>query len=225
LPTYSLPEQLIGGYQALAKLSADTFARVLEVVHSTPPAPFPPAFARQVAKAFGDKEDTVYQALIVGLSAETLRQADDSDPAELANDLSSAPELRVSDVRRRTLAERLVALFGATGVRLSVRASQLALSDERLFVGARGSVSVRPVFDGSRAESAPASLGGAFLIYSMQISFHQYNRDDAITLALDAEDLQKLRAELDRVEGEAKALESVLRTAGVVVFSNDGGEL
>lgn len=95
----------------------------------------------------------------------------------------------------------LQALLEADSILLAAKALDVSYDFERVFLDGRLVTSIRPIFDGGRAE-----IVGSTIVQTLRIEFIAPNGDQSnISVALDADDIAQLRDECERALTKAAA--------------------
>lgn len=106
---------------------------------------------------------------------------------------------------RKQLTEVLERLLGVKSLSVSAKAYSLQREHPYLFHDAKILCDLRPVFD---SPSDPPV--GLVIAYTLHIVFHKGAQHEDMFLALDAEDIQKLKTVIGRVEAKTSSLKLLL---------------
>ena len=117
---------------------------------------------------------------------------------------------------RREQIERVLASQGALAA--GAKAAELLLEQQLLFVTSRVVTDVRPVFD----EGAERLLGFA-TFHNLAIGCYEDGKHRTIRIAMDSDDIARLRDQLGRAQRKEKLIADNLTEAGVSVI-HTGGE-
>lgn len=143
------------------------------------------------------------------LSLCTLRDQFDSSTSEAAEDI--AREVEASEEDRQRLRDRLTLLLDLDLLNVVAKSTVLLINHQRFMREAQILTDIRPIF-GARAEDPPTA---AVLVHTLKVSYFENNEFKDFFVALDAEDVRRLRELLVRAEEKAGSLRSVLEAANV----------
>lgn len=160
----------------------------------------------QADKAIGDAIGALY----------SVRVANDVPLEEFVDrvteSMDSEPESRIPDDKREAFRENLRSVLGAEAFSLRSKVFDLQTEDERTFCCARILTDLRPVFGSSVADGPK----GMVVVHLLKLGFHRDQlHHEEIYVSLDAEDLETLRAVVERASSKAKTLKSVVPTLPV----------
>lgn len=94
------------------------------------------------------------------------------------------------------LLKNLRLVFEVESLRVKQKALSLAVSQERLFTSCRILTDIRPVY--SNAGDEPIDISAAFVFHTLKISFIEDDESKYFYISLDADDLEKLKLDVDR---------------------------
>jgi len=148
-----------------------------------------------------------------------VRVANDVPLEEFVNDITdsmdSEPESRVPDDEREIFRKNLHLVLGAEAFSLRSKVIDLQTDDERTFCCTRILTDLRPVFGPNVADGPKAMV----IVHLLKLGFHRSGprrHHEEIYVSLDAEDLETLRAVVERASSKAKTLKSVVPTLPVL---------
>jgi hypothetical protein len=127
-----------------------------------------------------------------------------------AMDAEGIPELRLGS-DRAVFQDRMRALLSVEPLEVLAKAYALQREHEKIFCDARIFTDLRPVF-GARTDD-PAI--GAFVAHTLKIVYHVAGGHRELYCALDAEDLAKLKAVVERAISKANSLARLLETKDI----------
>ena len=104
----------------------------------------------------------------------------------------------------------LAPMLSLKTVSLSSKVQRLRLEYPNTFHDAMVLTDIRPIFD--KVEDRP--VGGA-ITHTLKIEYHEVGEHKQFYVALDAEDLQKMKKILQRAEAKESSLKSLLNDASV----------
>ncbi len=126
---------------------------------------------------------------------------------------SDRTDLKISEESEIAFSSHLKRLLSVESLTLSAKALGLRNDYQRSYCDIRILTDIRPVF-GSPAEKPL----GAFVEHTLKIEYHEDGEHKEFYVALDNEDLGKIRKALDRAESKTAALKSVIRESGIPDF-------
>ena len=173
-------------------------------------------FAEQLAKTVTRLPSSeIRQLLGVVLGMYQARGASDMSPLDFAEEICKVIEESKSDVlkipaeRREDVRQRLAKLLGyENSLGVTSKALDVMTEHERILCGARIVTDIRPVF--GRPTDKPTA---AVIVHNLKISYHQDDEHREFYVALDTEDVVRLRTLLERAEMKAQSLEALLQRA------------
>jgi len=158
----------------------------------------------------------IAETLVVLYGAKSVK---DISVEEFADNVCDAMEeldsenLKLPHVERDRFKRKLVTLMGANVFGIASKIVDLRTDDERVFCQARILTDLRPVF-GSRIDEGPQ---GMIVVHLLKLGFHSGSeKHQEFYVSLDSDDLQTLRALLDRAEAKARSLKASL--GGIRLF-------
>jgi len=211
MPTIEIPKEELPKLKTLTELSEGNFDSFVSSLRLVKPALTIARFSNELANishVFGREElITILRTIFAlywlkertGLRPDAL--ADEIVTASKRADPEQFPEERESSLRNRLSV--LLALDNSLGV--TAKAMDAMTEHERIFRDARILSDLRPIFTGE-GTTTPAAV----IIHNLQISFHINGQHQEIYVALDTNDLGKLREVVDRAERKTNALEGVI---------------
>jgi hypothetical protein len=134
-----------------------------------------------------------------------------------AMDKSDAQELKLSEENRDHFKNLLTALLKTEALVYASKAVSVLRDNERMFCNARILTDIRPIF-GSRVEVPPKA---AVIVQMLNITYHQGEDLKEFYVGLDTDDVETLRAVLERADLKAKSLRSVFEAARLKDLTSD----
>ena len=104
--------------------------------------------------------------------------------------------------------------MGARAIAITVKALDLAVSDEKVLLRPRVVTDVRPVFPVGD-EGADARPDAVLVKHSLRLEYLQGNDSRTFVVSLDSVDVTRLREALDRAEHKARSLSGMIERAGI----------
>lgn len=122
---------------------------------------------------------------------------------------TSADDLRLAEGEEEGFKDKLSKLLSVKVLDVSARAATVRGEYPKTFCDAKFLTDIRPVF----AETIGDPIG-AVISHNLKISYHEDGLKE-FYVVLDAEDLRKLKAALEKAESKAAVLKSTLAKSGV----------
>lgn len=214
MPSIKIPEEAISDLRIIAEIDDALFASLLSVFRETAPTlrrrQFEDAVATKVAHVSRADLHAVLTTVFFlyslrergNFSAETISEAV----------IASLSEDRTQDfspehvTRLQAHLQALLSLDKSLGV--TAKALDVLTEHEKTFCKARILSDIRPVFSVNTKEAS-----AAVIVHNLQLGFHKNGEHEDIYIALDTEDVQKLREVLERAEEKAVALKALVTKA------------
>jgi hypothetical protein len=126
-------------------------------------------------------------------------------------DETKVDALKLKPERRDIFKQRITRLLApSSSLAITARAVDVLTEHERIFTSARIITDIRSVFsDPSEKPSA------AFIVHMLNIHYRQGREKKEFFVALDSDDIAKLKEVLDRAEKKAKSLATLLDASGI----------
>lgn len=137
---------------------------------------------------------------------------------DVVRDILSSKDLAAPEDRYEHLYRYLVDVFSIEALEITTKAVNVNIDHEHTFGNARILTDVRPVFRGASAETEAQTPAGALIVHTLKLSYYQNGQLEDFYIALDTDDVNRLRDVLDRADSKARGLESMLSAAGVPYF-------
>jgi hypothetical protein len=215
-----IPDRYKPGMSLLASLSDESFLEVFNALQHAPPASrdhreLSACIAPEI-KTRGTKELT--QLLDTLTSLYRLRGRMNLAPEKLAEDVYAASSTdentKVQGDRASLFKERLAKFVSLESLNVVfAKAKELQLEAERILCDARILTDLRPVF-GSNVGDYPSAM---IIVHTLKLGYHDSDavKHKEMFIALDSEDIVKLKDVLIRAEEKTKTLKSKLDAAGI----------
>ena len=216
-----LPEAYGDALRSLADLEPAQVDALAIALKDAEPTLRPWDFAQQIAKRVNDDgrftEEIV--RLLTGLHITKVRRNLSAD--QLIEDVRRALNAAEDDKSRQILdqwhgvAERLQRLLGVDqALSISAKALDVLFQNEHTLCTQRVITDLRPVFSAQPGDGVDAAV----IVHTLKLTYHQ---DDGQTLkdiyvAMDGQDLKRLRETLERAEAKAASLRQLMVKAGLV---------
>jgi len=145
-----------------------------------------------------------------------VRGLSDLSADDFARDLADAmnslgiPTLALTDAEREPFIKKMSALLNVESLKFIAKAVSLQRDHEHIFHDVKILTDLRPVFH--EPDQEPQEM---IVEYTLKIVFHDGNRHRELYMALDADDVSRFRAVIDRAEKKAASLTSLLESKGI----------
>jgi hypothetical protein len=221
----NIPKQQVAGLKAIAGLSPPETEAILRALsrHETPTYDdFVSAISEELKKS---REQTDEIARIV-MSLSTLR-ADVGDLLpEFIADLSKSmagsgyADLHLDPASQEKFRANITRLLGHEPLNIAAKILYLRSNYEHVFCRARVITDARPIYREDRA-AAPAA---AIITHILALHYHEGDQLKEIHVAMDDEDVAKLKSLLERAQTKQKSLATALRDAKLAVITKSKEE-
>jgi hypothetical protein len=216
----SIPKSDLPVLKAVSELGEKEFKSLLSAMHDTKAALSKGRFISSIAeKAKTIEQSKILSVFRVVFILYAMKDKTGASAKELAQKVaesystSQSKESRPSPEKVDALKIRLSQLLSHDKtVAVTAKAFDVMTEHEHVFCNARIISDIRPVF----AESI-SSAAAAVIIHNLQIGFHDSGSGEhkQFYVALDTNDIQSLKALVERAEKKTLALEAILKTAKV----------
>jgi hypothetical protein len=207
-------------FKRLAALDDAAFDRLAAAVEAASPSLGPHRLWHDVADRAGLDFEMVDTLLDGVLSATAIGARDGLSPVE------TAQSLRIEDLEtpRETFESRVARLMSSRAVGITVKALDLAVSDEKVLLRARIITDVRPVFPEALEPAENPRPDSVLVKHSLRMEYLQSNESRTFVVSLDSVDVTRLRDALDRAERKAGGLSELIAHAGVEELHVERGD-
>jgi len=215
----TIPERFRDGLAAIAVLDDDSFAEVYEALKSVSvetlgQQELANTVANEVRRISAEDTRKIVDVLA---SLYQLRSRGIVSAEKVASDLYDALKREQSPLLKEQYAadiqNRLTELLSLESLSsVAARAKELQMDVERVFCEARILTDLRPIF-GTQVGEPKAMM----IIHTLKLGYHDgaTGKHEELFVALDNDDIQKLKRVLERAEKKTKSLISTLQTAGI----------
>ena len=218
----TIPANFQPGLKAIAEISEESFDELLEfLARITPPIDLrlqtlSSLALRQIRSVSGAELRKIIRTLVALYS---VRASSDASLEDFVGDVARAMERAArEDAEPNPYAgtqfkDRLLRLLGFPALDAASKALYLQAEHERTFCDAKILTDARPVYLGAPTDSPQSAV----VTHTLRLAFHEHESGGlkAIYIALDGDDINKLRDLLDRAQQKAKSLRALLEKAGV----------
>jgi len=221
MSSISVPLPYQSGVLALLRVPEDQYRHLLSALKEAKPSLFVRGLVSQVApKVDGIKSRDVrdiFESLVAMYAVHARHSISTSDFAEgisaSVDDFEEAEKAGIPVQDKARLAQRLTELLeiekplGTTS-----KANDVLIEHEHSFCSARILTDVRPIFPADLT----TALSEAVIVHNLKITYHQDGKHKEFFVAMDSEDIQELKATIERAELKDKSAKSMLGAADVL---------
>jgi hypothetical protein len=125
--------------------------------------------------------------------------------------ISSGDEVKLLTAQAKPLEGRLTKLLGLKTIDLSAKAMSVLFEQQRTFQAARILTDIRPVFNHDATELPTAAV----LIHTLRIEYLEDEESKEFFVAMDKNDIQKLRDVLERANQKESSIKEVLSKSSI----------
>lgn len=221
MPALTIPERYRNGIAAIGTLPETTFESIFDALRKTGQAENATALAAQVRNNAGLTGDLPLEPMITALAAmQEVRRTGHAEPDRFAADLwnalrEDAPDL-LDAVDEAVFKARISLLSTNTDIHLTSTKIRILKGEvERSFCGVRILTDARAAFSDDASKAPP----GLTIIHNLQLGYHDDgDRHREFFVALDDEDLETLKAAIERAQTKRQTLARALAKADLKVF-------
>ena len=214
MPSIKIPEEAVSDLRVIAEIDDALFASLLAVFRDTAPTlrrrQFEDAVATRVPHV---SRADLHAVLTTVFFLYSLRERGNLSPDTIAEAvIASLNEDKTHGFspenvdRLQAHLQALLSLDKSLGV--TAKALDVLTEHHKIFCKARILSDIRPVFSVNMKEAS-----AAVIIHNLQLGFHKNGEHEDVYIALDTEDVQKLREVLERAEEKAVALKALISKA------------
>ncbi len=220
-----IPNELDGPIKELIALDDATLSQLEQAIGNVSAAFYPSSFASAVASKIdydGQRIESIIRLLVTFYAVRAAGSVAIPDFAEHvveALDTKEDPSLNLSGSVRTDFKNKLVRLLRFdTTLGITSKAIDIMNQHERVYCsGTRILTDLRPIF----SEDTEQKPSAAVIIHMLKLAYHEGETTKDIFVALDSQDIQSLREQLDRAERKARGLLSVFDLAGIQNLSQE----
>ena len=212
-PELSVPEFVKRGLKALAALPEDAVKELLAVLGEERATFASTDFSRRVAsKVSGVEEQDVISIIQTLLSMYRARQDYGVSTDVVFGNLASRPdEFEVTSEQRAQIESRLPDFLNLESLTVTAKSFSILTSHERIFIKTQILTDMRPIFGDDDSGKPKAAV----IVHMLKLTYRQDEEDVDFFVAMDTEDISKLRDVLDRADKKAASLQTLLEATDV----------
>ncbi|HEX7862392.1 MAG TPA: hypothetical protein VF773_18790 [Verrucomicrobiae bacterium] len=209
MASLNIPETEFDKLKSIAELPQARYDAFLNAIREAGPAISLKQFAETIKTT--ESKDVVRKILTVLAALFSIRERESLD-AEAVSKAVVETTVKERPEHFSTLApvleSRLQALLSLDNIGITAKGTDVLTEHERTFCHARVLTDIRPIF--SPTLKAPE---GAVIVQMLQIGFRENGKHKEFYVALDTEDVVKLRKILERAEAKTLMLESFIKNS------------
>ncbi len=213
MATLRIPKYAYNGLRIILTLDDPTFELLLETVSTLPPTAYLKAVDDRIQRTAKLPEESVREIIKALLVLYNLRADSKMPVPEFALAMREAitDQKIIENVTVEQIQTRMVRLLGfEDSFGVTTKAQNVLNEYEHVLCSVRILSDVRAVF--------PEPLGtplGAAIVHNLKISYHEGTELKEFFVAMDGNDVKRLRFLLERAEQKAEHLKNVLKAATV----------
>ena len=202
---YQIPKDFITGFDVLAKLSVEDVQRIVTAIEKIPVGEGPTTFAEILSQQV--QIDNIKPLSKTVYSFGSLLNAHKGDESELIRDIvesySEVCSEELTSKQTEYLAKNIAVVFrGGDNLKLTFKAINLLLENERVYKNCRILTDIRLVFN----DDLKNVNRYAVMQHQLKIDFEENGDNYSFFFSLDNKDLKKLRDQLDRALDKGKII-------------------
>jgi hypothetical protein len=215
LTSIKIPPDQLQALRTLIGISDDQMDALLRILSEVPLSLDLEGFVNEVAPklAFVSQSEKVIQALV---ALNVTRAHSEPPVSDLVNDvLDALEEGKAGSLgdRRASAQKRLTQLLTITRLAITTKAIHLQIDHERLLASVRILTEARPVF-GTNVNAPPDAV---LITHTLKLSYYQDGKPIDFYVALDSDDILKLKEALERAQTKAVSLSKIFEAATIPV--------
>jgi len=214
----NIPEQELPTLHRLMELKQETFASVVSAVKGVKATfthrQFMEKVAEKLPKASAVDIAPIFNTVLAlywmkdrhGISSQLLAEAVSKSAVEASSD-----KLQFPPEKREILRDRLKTLLDFdSSLGVTAKAVDVMTEHANIFCDARILSDIRPVFTGS-----PETTSSALIVHNLRIAYHTNGEHKEFYVAMDANDIKRLKQVITRADRKTAVLLSVLNKSDI----------
>lgn len=207
-----IPESHREGFKLLSNLSESDFKELLEALSKTDKGILPDELASNISKLTSIDKNINDEITRILFSVYSLKEKFGENTKQLINELILALRNANVDLGEKTkwkrLEDRLNSMlsFDQT-IGNTFKALKLLSDYDRIFFDSKIVTDIRPAFN----DSDDLSTNTALIVHNLKIGYHKDDQQQEIYFALDSNDLDELKKQIERAKKKEERLKSTLK--------------
>jgi hypothetical protein len=212
-----IPEQYRSGFAKIKKLSHPELEALINALEKSPMGGGLKGIVSTVGEQVPSlKKEDVEQIARTLYSLYVVRADTDIPLSVFISELISAMRatgegsLPLSEEEKNEFQDRIAKLLSVDTLVVTSKVEQVRSDYAKTFCAAKILTDIRPIF--AKPEETPL---GVAITHTLKIEYHEGSEHKHFYVALDADDLQKVKKVLQRAEAKASSLRSLLKAANL----------
>lgn len=206
IPAVAIPEVVQAGFRKFEQLTDEAYAELLRVLQEEQAELDPRSFSARLSNRIktiepGDVQE-IFDTLVSFVAGSITLGLSHGDFIEAI--IKGDPDL--TEAEQGIIRQRLSQVLQTDSLLMTAKALDILTDQPNSFVGARILTDVRPIFHDD-PDTAPIV---ALLIHTLKVTYHSKGKHEDFYVALNIEDLKRLRKIIDRAEAKANNLTALL---------------
>ena len=223
MPSIFVPDLYQPGIISLLQVPDEQYLHLLSALKDAKSALFVRGLVSQIApKVDGIKSRDIREIFESLVAMYAVRARLDIPVADFAkgisegiDDFEEAEETKFSDEEKVRLEQRLGELLAIERpLGITSKANDVLIENEHSFCNARILTDVRPIFQ----SDLTSEVSEAVIIHNLKITYHQDREHKDFFVAMDSEDIQTLKATIERAEAKDRSAKLMLEKANVLLL-------
>jgi hypothetical protein len=216
MPSIELPNEALPDLKTITEIDQQHFDSLLKAMTETGPTLTRSRFQTSVVEKVETVSKSDIEAILrAAFNLYSLKLRSGLSTEEFVGAVTNSPILSkssdFSQDKKKTLEVRLAQLMNCSkSIGVTLKARDVMTEHERVFCHARVLSDIRPVF-ANGLETASAGV----IIHNLQLGFRHIGKHEEIYVALDTDDIKRLKEIIERAEKKTVALESILKASGL----------
>jgi hypothetical protein len=202
-----------GPLRQFFELSSEGADAIIDQLGALPAFTATPELRRTVSEVWPRLSPAEAEAITLALIS-LAQQRSNWELDELARLVSESPDLEIPNERREQFGAVLQRLIELEVLATTAKALAVLTRHEHVFQDARIMTDIRPVFRDDPSERPT----GAVIIHTLSLEHYTDGETRTFNVAMDAGDLAKLGAAIERATAKGGALVDVIESCGLALF-------
>lgn len=213
-----IPESHREGFKLLSKLNEPNFKKLLKTLSNIDRGTLPDKLSTDISDEIGIEKKVANEISKILFSVYSLKERFEGDTSQLTNELSLALKNANVDIgadsKWKRLEERLNKMlsFDQT-IGNTFKALKLLSEYDKIFVDSKIVTDIRPAFN----ESDNLSTNTALIVHNLKVEYHKADRHEEVYFALDSNDLDKLKKQIERAKKKEEKIKDALKDKFLII--------
>lgn len=201
---YKIPDPLREGFSNYLELTDAQREKIKQTISDLPAGYSLDEMAKALSEKVNDiEEGKLHEIYKVLLSLHNLIRSEDEPSKEVVSSIVQALKEQLKIKVPAEFEKHLFDLFEPDNLwNVNVKASELLWEREKILVSTRAITDFRPVF----SDNKDCKIQGWIIIHNLRITFNENSEEKEIFLALDSNDLEKLKDVVLRATAKEKTI-------------------